>query len=98
MYEAYNIGYAMPLSEITFLFFIGLMYAIAFRITKNIFILWPLFQPMGQLVTLIKDDLQLPLITSLGFIEVQLCLDDRFSHNHVVWRCLGNFSVVSYHN
>lgn len=70
LYAAYHIGYAMPLSEMTFLFFIGIMYAIAFRLTKNIFILWPLFQPMGQMVTLIKDDLELPLLASLGFVEV----------------------------
>ena len=70
MYAAYHIGYAMSLGEMVFLFFIGVMYAVAFRLTKNIFILWPLFQPMGQLVTLIKDGLDIPLLSSLGFIEV----------------------------
>lgn len=39
LYAAYHIGYGMPLSEMTFLFFIGVMYAVAFRLTKNIFIL-----------------------------------------------------------
>lgn len=70
LYAAYHIGYGMPLSEMTFLFFIGVMYATAFRLTRNIFILWPVFQPMGQLVTLIKDGLELPLLASLGFVEV----------------------------
>lgn len=70
LYAAYHIGYGMPLSEMTFLFFVGVMYAVAFRLTKNIFILWPVFQPMGQLVTLVKDGLELPLLASLGFVEV----------------------------
>lgn len=70
MYAFYHIGYDMPLSEITFLFFIGVMYAVAFRMTRNIFILWPVFQPMGQLVTLVKDGLELPLLASLGFVEI----------------------------
>jgi membrane protease YdiL (CAAX protease family) len=70
LYAAYHIGYGMPLSEMIFLFFIGVMYAVAFRLTKNIFILWPVFQPMGQLITLIKDGLELPLLASLGFVEV----------------------------
>ena len=70
LYAAYHIGYAMPLSEIVFLFFIGLMYAAAFKLTGSIFILWPLFQPSGQLITLIKDGLDLPLIATLGFVEV----------------------------
>jgi hypothetical protein len=69
LYAAYHIGYGMPLAEMIFLFFIGLMYAVVFRLTKNIFILWPVLQPMGQLVTLIKDGLELPLLASLGFVE-----------------------------
>jgi membrane protease YdiL (CAAX protease family) len=70
LYAAYHIGYGMPSSEMVFLFSIGIMFAVAFRLTKNIFILYPIFQPMGQLVTLIKDGLKLPLLASLGFIEV----------------------------
>jgi len=74
MYAAYHIGYAMPLSEIVFLFFIGLMFAFVFRLTKNIFILWPLFQPMGQMVTLVNDQLSLPLVATLGFVDVLLAM------------------------
>lgn len=74
LYAAYHVGYAMPLQEMAFLFFIGVMYAVAFRLTKNIFILWPVFQPMGQLVTLMKDGLDLPLLASLGFIEVLIAM------------------------
>lgn len=70
LYSLYHIGYGMPASEMVFLFFIGVMYAVAFRLTKSAFMLWPVFQPMGQLVTLIKDGLSLPLLASLGFIEV----------------------------
>lgn len=69
LYSLYHIGYGMSASEMVFLFFIGVMYAVAFRLTKSIFMLWPLFQPTGQLVTLIKDGLSLPLLASLGFIE-----------------------------
>ncbi|MBI5955315.1 MAG: CPBP family intramembrane metalloprotease [Chloroflexi bacterium] len=74
LYSAYHIGYGMPASEMIFLFFIGVMYAVAFRITKNVFMLWPVFQPMGQLVTLIKDGLPLPLLASLGFIEALILM------------------------
>jgi membrane protease YdiL (CAAX protease family) len=70
LYAVYHIGYGMPISEIAFLFVIGLMFAVVFRLTKNVFILWPLLQPMGQLITLIKDGLSLPLIAALGFVEV----------------------------
>ena len=69
LYAVYHIGYGMPASEITFLFFIGLMFAVVFRITSSILILWPFFQPMGQLITLINDKLALPPVAALGFVE-----------------------------
>jgi membrane protease YdiL (CAAX protease family) len=74
LYAIYHIGYGMPASEMTFLFFIGLMFAAAFRLTRSIFILWPVFQPAGQLITLLKDGLNLPLIASLGFFEVMIVM------------------------
>lgn len=74
LYSVYHIGYGMPASEMVFLFFIGLMYANAFRLTKNILILYPLFQPIGQLMTLIKDQLSLPVIAALGFGEVLIVM------------------------
>ncbi|MBN2048071.1 MAG: CPBP family intramembrane metalloprotease [Anaerolineaceae bacterium] len=88
LYAAYHVGYGMPFSEIQFLFIIGLMFSIAFMLTRNVFILWPLFQPMGQLVTLIKDELSLPLIASVGFIEalavmiVILYFAERYHRKH----------------
>jgi membrane protease YdiL (CAAX protease family) len=74
LYAAYHIGYAMPTSEMIFLFFIGIMFAVVFCLTKNVLILWPVFQPMGQLVTLIRDRLTLPLLSALGFAEVLILM------------------------
>ncbi len=74
LYAAYHIGYGMPTSEMVFLFFIGVMYAVAFLLTRSIFILWPLFQPMGQLITLMEEGLTLPFLAALGFIEVLILM------------------------
>lgn len=90
LYALYHIGYGMPAGEIRFLFWIGIMFAVVFRLTKNVFILWPLFQPMGQLLTLIGDGLELPLLASLGFVEalalmfVLVWLARRYLHKRVV--------------
>jgi hypothetical protein len=74
-YSLYHIGYGMPWSEMAFLFLIGVIYACVFRITRNVFILWPVLQPMGQLTTLLKDGgLQLPQIAILGFGEVLIAM------------------------
>ncbi|MHB0876852.1 MAG: CPBP family intramembrane glutamic endopeptidase [Anaerolineae bacterium] len=69
LYAAYHVGYGMQFGEMPLLFAVGLMYAVAFLATRSILILWPLYQPMGQLVTLIKDQLVLPPIAALGFVE-----------------------------
>ena len=69
LYAVYHIGYGMPASEMVFLFFIGLMFAVVFRITKSVLILWPLFQPGGQLITLVSDGLTLPFLAFLGFVD-----------------------------
>jgi len=74
LYAAYHVGYGMPLDEIEFLFFIGILFAVIFRLTKNVFILWPLFQPMGQLVTLVRDQLTLPLVSTLGFVDILIVM------------------------
>ncbi|MBK8903502.1 MAG: CPBP family intramembrane metalloprotease [Anaerolineaceae bacterium] len=74
LYALYHVGYGMAADEMIFLFFIGIMFAVAFRLTNNILILWPVFQPMGQLITLIKDGLTLPPLAALGFIEVLIVM------------------------
>jgi len=95
LYAAYHIGYGMPTNEMIFLFFIGLMFAVIFRLTKNILILWPIFQPMGQLVTLIKDQLMLPPLAALGFVEVLIAmfvlvwLANRYYKKHHVQKIAG---------
>ena len=59
---AYHIGYGMDLSEMVILFFIGIMFAVVFVITRSVLILWPVFQPMGQLLMLVEDRLTLPFL------------------------------------
>jgi hypothetical protein len=54
------------------LFWVGVFYACVFRITRSAFVLWPLLQPIGQLFTLSKSGLDLPMIAVLGFAEVLL--------------------------
>jgi len=73
-YALYHVGYGMGWDEIGFLYLIGLLYGVAFRFTRSVFILWPLFQPIGQLTTLLEDGLELPPIASLGFVEALIVM------------------------
>jgi len=42
-YALYHVGYGMTSSEMWFLFLLGIEFAIAFRVTRNILVLWPLY-------------------------------------------------------
>jgi hypothetical protein len=69
-YSLYHIGYGMNISEIWFLFTLGLQFAIAFRITKNILVLWPFYTWIGGLFTNITDGLVLPFEATYGFMII----------------------------
>ena len=70
LYAFYHIGYGMSMDDMLFLFFIGIMFAVVFKLTNSVIILWPVFQPMGQLITLTEDGLALPILAVLGFLDV----------------------------
>ena len=48
LYALYHVGYGMEAREMVFLFGLGVVYAIAYRLTENVLVLWPLLIPMGS--------------------------------------------------
>jgi hypothetical protein len=70
-YAAYHVGYGMGAGEMLFLFGLGIAYATAFRITRNILVLWPLLTPLGAFYNnLTAGDIELPWAAILGFGDV----------------------------
>jgi membrane protease YdiL (CAAX protease family) len=69
-YSLYHIGYGMNPSEMWLLFTLGLQFAIAFRLTKNVLVLWPFYTWIGGLYSNITDGLVLPFEAAYGFIIV----------------------------
>ena len=67
IYCFYHVGYGMVGSEYMTLFIIGLIYSTIFRLTSNVFILFPLLTPMGAIFTNIKDGLSIPFESIYGF-------------------------------
>lgn len=65
-----HVGYGMAANEFLLLFVIGLVYSTIFRMTCNIFILYPFLTPSGAIYTNIKDGLQMPFEATYGFIFV----------------------------
>ena len=70
IYCSYHVGYGMRGSEYITLFIIGIIYSTIFRLTNNIFILFPLLTPMGALFTNIKEGLSIPFEAIIGFSMV----------------------------
>ena len=75
LYGAYHVGYGMGLSELWFLLGLGVVYAVAYRLTTNVLILWPLLTPMGAFFNnLSSGDIDLPWASLLGFADVAVLM------------------------
>lgn len=75
LYGAYHVGYGMGVSELWFLLALGVVYAVAYRLTSNVLILWPLLTPMGAFFNnLSNGDIDLPWASLLGFADVALLM------------------------
>jgi hypothetical protein len=67
-YSLYHVGYGMTGDEMLFLFGLGLMFGAFFRLTKNLFVLWPFYTPLGGLYTNLGEGLSLPFEATYGFV------------------------------
>jgi membrane protease YdiL (CAAX protease family) len=67
-YSFYHIGYGMTGEEMLFLFGLGLTFGAFFRLTKNVFLLWPFYTPVGSIYTNLSEGLNLPFEATYGFL------------------------------
>lgn len=67
-YSLYHIGYGMEPGELATLFFLGVTFGAMFRLTKNVFVLWPFYTPVGGLFTNLKEGLTMPFEATYGFL------------------------------
>lgn len=73
LYSVYHVGYGMGLQDMVFLFGLGIVYAIAYRIGSNVLVLWPLLTPLGSFFAQLESGElagALPWGAILGFADV----------------------------
>jgi len=71
LYAAYHVGYGMAWSEMLFLFGLGVVYAVAFSVARNLIVLWPLLVPLGSFYNNLRGgSIQMPWEAILGFVDV----------------------------
>jgi hypothetical protein len=71
LYALYHIGYGMGLGELGFLFALGVVYAVAYRLVENVLVLWPLLTPIGGwFANMDAGGFELPWASILGFADV----------------------------
>jgi uncharacterized protein len=71
LYALYHLGYGMGLADMAFLFALGVVYAVAYRLTSNILVLWPLLTPLGGWFNMLQSgDIHMPWAAILGFADV----------------------------
>lgn len=87
MYGLYHFGYGMGSEEIIFLAGLGVVYAVAFRATRNVLVLWPLLTPLGSLFNNLESgDIVLPWASMAGFGEVLLAMFVVLWVGHRYWK------------
>lgn len=67
-YSLYHIGYGMEPGELLALFFLGVTFGAMFRLTKNVFVLWPFYTPVGGLFSNLSEGLTMPFEATYGFL------------------------------
>lgn len=71
LYGLYHVGYGMGAGEIAFLTGLGVTYAVAFALARNILVLWPLLTPLGSFYAQVEaSDIDLPWASIAGFADV----------------------------
>jgi membrane protease YdiL (CAAX protease family) len=71
LYGAYHVGFGMAGTEILFLTGLGIVYAVAFAIARNLIVLWPLLTPLGSFYATVEaGDIELPWASIAGFADV----------------------------
>jgi len=71
LYALYHVGYGMTPAEIVFLFGLGVVYAVAFGVVRNLLVIWPLLTPLGGFfANLSEGGFDLPWISIAGFADV----------------------------
>jgi membrane protease YdiL (CAAX protease family) len=71
LYGAYHVGFGMTGSELLFLTGLGVVYAVAFAVARNLIVLWPLLTPLGSFYANLEGgDIELPWASVAGFADV----------------------------
>lgn len=71
LYALYHVGYGMSVSEMLFLFGLGVTYAVIYRTSRNVLVVWPLLTPLGSFFNNIQaGDIELPWMSIAGFADV----------------------------
>jgi hypothetical protein len=75
LYSLYHVGYGMGADEMAFLFGLGVVYAVAYRIAGNLVVLWPLLTPLGAFFNNLEaGDIELPWASIAGFADVAIVM------------------------
>jgi hypothetical protein len=86
LYALYHVGFGMGANEMWFLFGLGVVYAVIYRLTTNILILWPLLTPLGAFFNNLQaGDIELPWESILGFADVAIIMAVAvwLAHRHI---------------
>jgi uncharacterized protein len=96
LYSLYHVAYGMGADEMLFLFGLGLVYAVAYRLVENVLVLWPLLTPLGAFFNNLESgDIELPWASIAGFADVAAVMAVALwlAHRHEVRRARNDVAA-----
>ncbi len=87
-YSLYHMGYPgwATAETLTILFFVGIMYAVLFRLTKNILIIWTFAIPVGEVYDLVKHETIMPFEAIYGYVFTTILIVIFFIYIKFKWK------------
>jgi len=88
LYAIYHLGYGVEPAGLWLLFGLGIVYAIAYRLVENIFVLWPLVTPLNLFfnVEAVDVDLQWSSVATIAAIGVAMIAVTLWANRHIKGR------------
>ncbi|HXV71354.1 MAG TPA: CPBP family glutamic-type intramembrane protease [Acidimicrobiia bacterium] len=85
LYAIYHLGYGVGPEELWLLFGLGLVYAVAYRLVENIFVLWPVVTPLNLFFNVEAIDIDLPWssMVTIAAIGVTMIAATLWAHRHI---------------
>ena len=91
-YSFYHLSYGVQLYDLWYLFLLGVLFALIFRITRNILILWPFYTTIYSFYLVVNQEYSIPFNSAYGFLIIIILI---LSYIIVVYKKVHKYPMTN---